>query len=200
MNFRNLVALVVTLLVVCAAGVSRGAEFESRFAQRAERNYMDELEDAAEAYKRSLEDAKESVMRDGNLAEANRIDAEIKKMKREIRLLEQWPKLEKTTWDMQYELWPKGKIIRREFWSDGRVFDAQSYERMERVPESGAGWHSFFENRIEKIQFYPIEGHFLDTYILSEDGRSLEGKNTLGKRVWAKRVGEPVFEMRKPVR
>jgi hypothetical protein len=187
-------------LVVFAAGVSRGAEFESRFAQRAERNYMDELEDAAEAYKRSLEDAKDWVMRDGNLAEANRIDAEIKKMKREIRKLEQWPKLEKTTYEHRAQAWPKEKFVRRDFWSDGRVFDTDEYEAAVSISESGDGWRSYIENGQQKLQVFPTTGKFLNTYTLDKDGETFEGTNHRGERNSLKRVGEPVFEMRKPIR
>jgi vacuolar-type H+-ATPase subunit I/STV1 len=200
MNSRNLVAVVVTMLVVIAADVSRGAEFESRFAQRAERNYMDELEDAAEAYKRSLEDAKESVMRDGNLAEANRIDAEIKKMKREIKLLEQWPKLEKTTYDFRLGGWPEGKFVRRDFWSDGRVFTTDDYNKAKTISESGDGWRSYVENGQEKIQVFPSTGKFLNTFSVEEGGDSAGGTNHLGDKTFLRRVGRPSFELRKPVR
>ena len=164
--------------------------------EAAERVYMDTLKVAAKAYKRNLDEVKILTMQVGDLAESNRIDEQIKKIKLEIERLEQWPKLKKTTWDM----WPDGgRVIRRDFWSDGRVFDTGEMEKAVDPRYTRACWISWIDGDTKKIQFVPKKGHFLHTYILSKDGKSIEGKNTVGTLVHGKRVGEPVFEKRKPV-
>ena len=164
--------------------------------EAAERVYMDTLKVATKAYKRNLDEVKILTMQVGDLAESNRIDEQIKKIKLEIERLEQWPKLEKTTWDMWVE---GGRGIRRDFWSDGRVFDTVNFQQAVDPRYTKACWLSWIDNDVRKIQLIPKKGHFIDTYVVSEDGKTLTGKNQDGTRVYGKRVGEPVFEKRKPV-
>jgi len=162
--------------------------------QSAEQAYMNAIKGVAEGYERNLVELKD--LRNGDLAEADQINEQIKKIRLEIERLEQWPKLKKTTWDM----WPDGgRVIRRDFWSDGRVFDTGALEKAVDPKYTRACWISWIDGDTKKIQFVPKKGHFLDTFILSKDGKSIEGKNTDGTLVHGKRVGEPVFENRKPV-
>ena len=166
--------------------------------QSAEQAYMNAIKGVAEEYERNLVDLKDRVLRNGDLAEADQINEQIKKIKLEIERLKQWPKLEKTTWDMWVEGGSEGKTIKRDFWSDGKVFGTEPYEKWVDIPANNTAWRSFTENGRQKYQLIPARGHFIDTYVLSKDGKSLVGKNHDGTRVYGKRVGEPVFEKRKP--
>ncbi len=164
--------------------------------QSAEQAYMNAIKGVAEEYERNLVDLKD--LRNGGLAEADQINEQIKKIKLEIERLEQWPKLEKTTWDM----WPEGGAkIKRDFWSDGKVFNTESYKKWVEIPadNNNGAWRSFTENGERRYQLIPAHGKFIDTYVVSEDGKTLTGKNQDGTRVYGERVGEPVFEKRKPV-
>lgn len=164
--------------------------------QSAEQAYINAIKGVAEEYECNLVDLKDRVPQNSDLAEADQINEQIKKIKLEIERLEQWPKLKKTTWDM----WPDGgRVIRRDFWSDGRVFDTGEMEKAVDPRYTRACWISWIDGDTKKIQFVPKKGHFLNTFILSKDGKSIEGKNTDGTLVHGKRVGEPVFEKRKPV-
>ena len=163
--------------------------------QSAEQAYMNAIKGVAEEYERNLVDLKD--LRNGDLAEADQINEQIKKIRLEIERLEQWPKLEKTTWDM----WVEGGVkIKRDFWSDGKVFSTEPYKKWVEIPaDNNTAWRSFTESGEQKRQLIPARGHFIDTYVVSEDGKTLTGKNQDGTRVYGERVGEPVFEKRKPV-
>ena len=164
--------------------------------QSAEQAYMNAIKGVAEEYERNLVDLKD--LRNGDLAEADQINEQIKKIRLEIERLEQWPKLEKTTWDM----WVEGGVkIKRDFWSDGKVFGTEPYKKWIEISadDNNTAWRSFTESGEQKRQLIPARGHFIDTYVVSEDGKTLTGKNQDGTRVYGERVGEPVFEKRKPV-
>jgi len=163
--------------------------------QSAEQAYMNAIKGVAEEYERNLVDLKD--LRNGDLAEADQINEQIKKIRLEIERLEQWPKLEKTTWDM----WVEGGVkIKRDFWSDGKVFSTEPYKKWVEIPaDNNTAWRSFTESGEQKRQLIPARGHFIDTYVVSKDGKTLTGKNQDGTRVYGERVGEPVFEKRKPV-
>ncbi len=163
--------------------------------QSAEQAYMNAIKGVAEEYERNLVDLKD--LRNGDLAEADQINEQIKKIRLEIERLKQWPKLEKTTWDMWVE---GGAKIKRDFWSDGKVFSTEPYKKWVEIPaDNHTAWRSFTESGEQKRQLIPARGHFIDTYVVSEDGKTLTGKNQDGTRVYGERVGEPVFEKRKPV-
>lgn len=163
--------------------------------QSAEQAYMNAIKGVAEEYERNLVDLKD--LRNGDLAEADQINEQIKKIRLEIERLKQWPKLEKTTWDMWVE---GGAKIKRDFWSDGKVFSTEPYKKWVEIPaDNNTAWRSFTESGEQKRQLIPARGHFIDTYVVSEDGKTLTGKNQDGTRVYGERVGEPVFEKRKPV-
>ena len=163
--------------------------------QSAEQAYMNAIKGVAEEYERNLVDLKD--LRNGDLAEADQINEQIKKIRLEIERLKQWPKLEKTTWDMWVE---GGAKIKRDFWSDGKVFSTEPYKKWVEIPaDNNTAWRSFTESGEQKRQLIPARGHFIDTYVVSKDGKTLTGKNQDGTRVYGERVGEPVFEKRKPV-
>ena len=163
--------------------------------QSAEQAYMNAIKGVAEEYERNLVDLKD--LRNGDLAETDQINEQIKKIRLEIERLKQWPKLEKTTWDMWVE---GGAKIKRDFWSDGKVFGTEPYKKWVEIPaDNNTAWRSFTESGEQKRQLIPARGHFIDTYVVSEDGKTLTGKNQDGTRVYGERVGEPVFEKRKPV-
>ncbi len=166
--------------------------------QSAEQAYINAIKGVAEEYERNLVDLKDRVPQNSDLAEADQINEQIKKIKLEIERLEQWPKLEKTTWDMWVE---GGAKIKRDFWSDGKVFGTEPYKKWIEISadDNNTAWRSFTENGEQKRQLIPARGHFIDTYVVSEDGKTLTGKNQDGTRVYGERVGEPVFEKRKPV-